>query len=352
MTTRAMNPLDPNSFKHRFSFVNGITYHYVDEGKEDSDSIILLHGFPDLWYGWRYQIPHLVSKGYRVIVPDLRGYGQTEAPKCPPNDLHIYGFKNVCKDLTELMSQLKIKSSIFIGHDWGGFLAWRMCIHHPERVKAVLEVNVRFSLQHLHPLHAPKRELYCTRISGRNSSESAIPSLFVAPEGRDRIRQQCSKSEAYLKAVFRSSQPEDYVQLFDGKNMMGNLVDGLQRSPLISQQELDYYAAQYKNHGFHGGLNWYKTRKVNYQDEKGARKQIHNQALMITVGKDLHIPPSMSNNMHKFCKDLTVKHIEDAGHWVMIEKPQQLHEYLDEFLENVKNKELNAADRKGRKARL
>ncbi|CAG8749564.1 27625_t:CDS:2, partial [Dentiscutata erythropus] len=77
MKTSRMDPQASNSFRHRFTFVNGITYHYVDEGEERNDAIILCHGFPDLWYGWRYQIPFLVSKGFRVIVPDLRGYGQT-----------------------------------------------------------------------------------------------------------------------------------------------------------------------------------------------------------------------------------------------------------------------------------
>ncbi|CAJ0847880.1 6995_t:CDS:2, partial [Entrophospora sp. SA101] len=113
---KRLDPLNPESFKHKFSFVNGITYHYVDEGEEilKKEVIFLCHGFPDLWYGWRYQIPFLVSKGYRVIVPDLRGCGQTEAPHCPPNDLHQYGFKNICKDMTELMNQLNIPKAIFL----------------------------------------------------------------------------------------------------------------------------------------------------------------------------------------------------------------------------------------------
>ncbi|RHZ48817.1 hypothetical protein Glove_541g43 [Diversispora epigaea] len=327
-SSQRMNPQEPNSFKHKFSFVNGITYHYVDEGEEGNDVIILLHGFPDLWYGWRYQIPYLVSKGYRVIAPDLRGYGQTDAPRCPPNDLLQYGSKNVSKDIKELMDQLKVKKAIIFGHDWGGFLAWRLCIHYPERVKAIVSV--------------------CTPYIPPNDNYISLESVAeILPNLQYQVYLSHPKAEIELdgniercfKAILRTSTVEDHIKLFDGKSMMGHVIDGVEKSDLISQKELDYYVAQYKTHGFHGGLNWYKTRKVNFQDEKGTRKQIHHPALMVTAGKDLHIHPSTTKNMHKFCKDLSIKNIENSGHWVMLEQANQLHEYLDEFLEYVKNHE-------------
>ncbi|CAG8779826.1 18874_t:CDS:2, partial [Acaulospora morrowiae] len=176
---------------------------------------------------------------------------------CPPNDLHMYGFKNVCKDLKELMDQLKIKSSVFIGHDWGGYLAWRMCIHHPERVKAVISICTPYT---------PPNENYIALESVAEILPNLQYQVYLShPKAEIELD---SKPEEYLKAVLRSSQPGDQIQLFDGKNMMGSIIDGLHRSPIISQQELDYYVTHYKSGGFHGGLNWYKTRKVNYQDEK------------------------------------------------------------------------------------
>ncbi|CAJ0904569.1 11324_t:CDS:10 [Entrophospora sp. SA101] len=280
---KRLDPLNPESFKHKFSFVNGITYHYVDEGEEilKKEVIFLCHGFPDLWYGWRYQIPFLVSKGYRVIVPDLRGCGQTEAPHCPPNDLHQYGFKNICKDMTELMNQLNIPKAIFLGHDWGGFLAWRMCIHYPDRVRAVISICTPYT---------PPRENYIKI----ESIAELLPNLSY-------------QTELFLKSIFRSSKHEHHVVLFDGNSMLGDAVHDVPRSSIISQKELDYYVRQYKSNGFHGGLNYYKTRKVNFQDEKGTRKQINHPSLMITVGKDLALPPSMAKGMNKFCINLTVK---------------------------------------------
>ncbi|RIA83416.1 Alpha/Beta hydrolase protein [Glomus cerebriforme] len=329
-----MDPQEPNSFRHRFTYVNGIVYHFVDQGEGHDNVIILCHGFPDLWYGWRYQIPFLVSKGYRVIAPDLRGFGQTEAPHCPPNDIHQYGFKNICKDLSEIMNQLNFKKAIFMGHDWGGFVGWRMCIHYPEKVRAVISLSTPY---------VPPTEHYLNI----ESVAELLPNLqyqvyFTHPKAEIEFD---SNPELFFKAILRSSKKEDRVEMFDGNSMLGIVPSNLEKSPMITDKELDYYVSQYKARGFHGGLNYYKTRKVNFQDEKGARKQIHHPALMVTLGGDTFIPPSMTRNMHKYCKDLTIKIIPDSSHWVMFENAQKLHEIIEPFLDSIPQKELQNTEK-------
>ncbi|RUS15895.1 Alpha/Beta hydrolase protein [Endogone sp. FLAS-F59071] len=113
-----MDPLNPESFTHKKAFVNGINLHYIDEGRDVNGVLILCHGFPDLWYGWRYQIKFLVQKGFQVLVPDLRGFGQSDAPRCPPNSFSAYSWKTIVTDLRDLMDALSIPRAIFIGHDW------------------------------------------------------------------------------------------------------------------------------------------------------------------------------------------------------------------------------------------
>ncbi|CAG8555109.1 5070_t:CDS:2 [Gigaspora margarita] len=246
-----MDPQDPNSFRHRFSFVNGITYH---EGEERNEAIVLCHGFPDLWYGWRYQIPFLVSKGYRVIVPDIRGYGQTEAPRCPPNSLHQYGYKNICKDLKEIMDQLKIQKAIFLGHDWGGAVAWRMCIHYPERVHAVISVCT--------PYFPPNDTFISAEALGEIFPNLQYQTYLSHPKAEIELD---NEMESFFKRIYRTSKRKDLVKIFDGKSMTGVADEGIERSSLMTQ-----------------------------------------------------------------------KHIEEAGHWVMVEQTNQLHEYIEEFLENLK----------------
>ncbi|CAG8815556.1 6112_t:CDS:2, partial [Racocetra persica] len=221
------------------------------------------------WYGWRYQIPFLVSKGFRVIAPDLRGYGQTEAPRCPPNSLHQYGFKNICKDLKEIMDQLKIKKAIFIGHDWGSVVVWRMCLYYPERVRAVISLCIPYT---------PPNDTYLSIESIVEIYPQFKYHIYLShPKAEIELN---SNPETFFKIVYRTSKPDDRRKIFDGNSMTGIAIEGIERSPLISQKELDYYVSQYQINGFHGGLNWYKTKKINFQDEKGARKQIDHQALM------------------------------------------------------------------------
>ncbi|KAJ1931488.1 hypothetical protein EC988_009771, partial [Linderina pennispora] len=136
----SMDPLDPASFRHRFARVNGINLHYVDEGSGPK-TIICVHGFPDLWYGWRYQIPYLVKLGYRVIVPDVRGYGQTDAPAGIAN----YTSKTIVKDLVGLLDFLNIRDAVWVGHDWGAWMVWRAALWHPERVRAVAAYCVSYT---------------------------------------------------------------------------------------------------------------------------------------------------------------------------------------------------------------
>ncbi|CAG8586033.1 7553_t:CDS:2 [Paraglomus occultum] len=329
---RKLDPLLPRSFRHKYSFINGITYHYVDEGPELAQTLVLCHGFPDLWYGWRYQIPFLVDKGYRVIVPDLRGYGETEAPYCPPNDIREYGAKNVCKDLTELLNQIKVQKAIFIGHDWGGHIAWRMAIFHPDRVISVIgQVCIGICCPYVPPQE--------TFLSPEAIAE-IIPSLayqvyFAHPKAEIELD---TNIELFFKAIYRKH--EDHIKLYDGKSLLGPIGEThIEDSSLLSKQELNYIIEQYKKGGFHGPLNWYKVRSVNFQDEKGARKHVTIPCLGIVAMNDPYIVPEMSKEMPKYFTSLTMKYVEGSGHWILLEHADKVNELLGEFLDKVKAKD-------------
>ncbi|MFC7557235.1 alpha/beta fold hydrolase [Pseudoroseomonas wenyumeiae] len=100
-------------------------------------AVVLLHGFPGLAFTWRHQIPALAAAGYRVIVPDLRGYGRSDAPKA----IEDYDIAHLTGDLVGLLDTLGIEKAIFMGHDWGGLLAWQMALLHAGRVAGVIGVN-------------------------------------------------------------------------------------------------------------------------------------------------------------------------------------------------------------------
>lgn len=118
----------------KFIKANGITLHYIEQG--EGELVILLHGFPDFWFSWRKQIPEL-SKHYRVVAPDMRGYNLSEKPPLKSD----YNIKILAKDIEQLILNLGEKKAVVIGHDWGGIVAWAVASLHPEVVKKLIIIN-------------------------------------------------------------------------------------------------------------------------------------------------------------------------------------------------------------------
>ncbi|OZJ02659.1 hypothetical protein BZG36_04774 [Bifiguratus adelaidae] len=327
----------PESFNHQSANVNGIRLHYVDEGPKDGEPLLLIHGFPDLWYGWRYQIPFLAYKGYRVIVPDSRGYGQTSAPHVPPHDLSLYGYKNLCKDMVDLLDVLEIPKVTLIGHDWGGMYVWRMALYYPDRVKAIASYCTPY---------IPPNPVYLDI----DETIKRLPSLAYQKYFATTEAELEFDSDPYLffKLIHRTSKADDRISKSGGDRprsmpsfpvlpALANVE--VPRSKLLSEKELQYYADQYLQRGFNGGLNYYKTRKVNYDDELALTEhKIKVPCMMVTAGNDIALRPEMAKGMGKFIPDLTMRHVEDSGHWILVEEKELANQYLGEFLEDLKKK--------------
>ena len=126
--------------EHRTVNVNGINMHIAEKGQ--GPVILFIHGFPELWYTWRHQIIALASQGYRAVAPDLRGFGDTDAP---PSITSYTGF-HVVGDLIALLDAVAPdQDKVFVvGHDWGARIAWFLCLFRPDRVKALFNISVVF----------------------------------------------------------------------------------------------------------------------------------------------------------------------------------------------------------------
>ncbi len=121
--------------KSNFISVNGINLHYMEEGT--GELVILLHGFPEFWYGWKNQIP-VLSKIYRVVAPDMRGYNLSDKP----TNVSDYKIEILAKDIAELVKALGEEKAIIVGHDWGAAVAWAVTSLFPEVVSKVAVLNV------------------------------------------------------------------------------------------------------------------------------------------------------------------------------------------------------------------
>ena len=124
--------------ENEFIATNGIRLHVVQAGPSDGNLVILLHGFPEFWYGWRNQIQPLAEAGFRVWVPDQRGYNLSDKPK----GVNAYHIDTLACDIIGLIDASERDKANIIGHDWGAAVAWHLAIHYPERVEKLGILNV------------------------------------------------------------------------------------------------------------------------------------------------------------------------------------------------------------------
>jgi pimeloyl-ACP methyl ester carboxylesterase len=135
MTTTSMLPDVGIELREGYAEVGDVSLHYVEAG--DGPLIVLLHGFPEFWFGWRRQIKPLAEAGFRVVAPDTRGYNLSSKPQW----FEAYGVDLLAADVAGLIGEVGEKSALVVGHDWGGSIAWTTAINHPEVVDRLAILN-------------------------------------------------------------------------------------------------------------------------------------------------------------------------------------------------------------------
>jgi len=316
--------------QHKYAQVNGINMHYVEEGPETGEVLVLVHGFPEFWYCWHHQISFLANEGYRLIVPDMRGFGETSAP----TDNDSYSMKNLCKDLEGLLDHVGVRQAIFIGHDWGGVAVWRMALWHPDRVRGVIGVCTPYRPRS--PTYVP------LEVIAEKNPVFAYQIYFNKEDGKVANDEFTANVPRFVSWFFRTTRPEDRI----GKFMAaGFMEDGLfksfpenpPRSPLFSDEEYNKYVENFSRTGFRGGLRWYTTTHINWHQEEEAKLQttIPHPSLMVTAGRDVVLTPKLSEGMEAHIPNLKRAHIEETGHWITHEQPDRLNQIFIEWLRTL-----------------
>ncbi|SPN98504.1 related to epoxide hydrolase [Cephalotrichum gorgonifer] len=325
-------PNDPRIQRVSVPNIRGNTYTYLlftpPTGAPPVDTVVLLHGFPDLSLGWRYQIPALLALNLRVVVPDNLGYGRTDSP----HDVSDYSLKNLADDTVAVAAAAIGKDVPFIlgGHDWGAGVAWRVALWHPQLVKAIFCACVPF---------APPREGPAMEDIIR---AGALPNFkyqlqFIGPDVEREIRGK-EKIRQFLSAIFGGRDEQgnpgftvDVGAHFDRLEKMG-------ASPLVTEEELEYYVDEMARNGMRGPLNWYRASRANLEDEQALLKKgpeavrIKVPTLFIAASKDSALPPSMAAGMGKCVDNLTMVEV-DASHWVLWQKVEEVNGHLKAWLE-------------------
>ena len=289
--------------------LNGIELHVVDEGA--GPLVVLCHGFPELAFSWRHQLPALASEGYRVVAPDMRGFGQSSRPA----DVEAYDVVSLCGDMTGLLDALGEDSAIFVGHDWGASLVWSLAVLEPARVRAVAGLSVPFVPR------APARPIPIMR---RHLGEDFYIVWFQEPELADEalardVRRTLTTSRQWTAA---------WAQEVDSVPKL---------APWLSEDELAVYVRAFERTGFSGGLNWYRNIDRNWElTESVAKRHVVQPALFLTGELDPVRGFMPAAAMQGWVDDLRAEVVvPGAGHWVQQQAPDAVNAALLEFLASL-----------------
>jgi pimeloyl-ACP methyl ester carboxylesterase len=308
----------------------------VDVGGE-GPPVILAHGFPELAYSWRRQVPALIEAGYRVAVPDQRGYGRSDRPEA----IEDYDVLALSGDLLAVLDDLGEESAVFVGHDWGSLVVWQLALLAPERVRAVVGMSVPFLPRSPMPTIELMRQLYADRFFYIVYFQQ--PGVADAELSGDPARTMRRMLAGVTPGEF---SPADLEAL--GANDESGFIDRLPEPKglpgWLSQDELDFYIAEFTRTGFTGGLNWYRNMDRNWHLTEGvADAHVTCPSLFITGSLDPVRSFAPADPGLAWLDDHRGNVvIEGAGHWVQQERPSEVNAALLGFLDDT-------ADRKAPK---
>ena len=283
-----------NDLDQRQVRTNQIRLHVIQAGPEDGGLVILLHGFPEFWWGWRQQITPLAEAGYRVIVPDQRGYNESDKPQ----GVAAYRLDELAADIVGLIQDYRREKAAIIGHDWGGVVAWALAIWHPERVERLGILNVP------HPA-VMKRTLL-------RSTEQKIRSLYAL----------FFQLPFLPEAVLRNNNWELLEKVLRDSSEPGT----------FSDRDLELYRqAWWRQGAFTSMLNWYRA-VVRFPPRLPSEARVHVPTLMIWGVHDVALSRKMAQASIELCDRGQLVLFEDATHWVQHERPEKVNRLLIQFL--------------------
>jgi pimeloyl-ACP methyl ester carboxylesterase len=286
-------------------------------------AVVLCHGFPELAYSWRHQIPALAGAGLRVIAPDQRGYGGSDAPE----PIEAYDLEHLTGDLVALLDALGIERAVFAGHDWGGFVAWAMPVLHLERTAGVIGVNTPYipfpTTDFLRQLFGDDEKLYILWFQQPGVAEGVLdrhPRLVF----EKMMRRGVPSRGGMLRAVKEGRDANRFRRL-ETIEPIG--------PPMLTDAEIDVYTRAFAARGFRGPINWYRNVDRNQRmfPEIGMRR-LEMPCLMVTAEWDAALPPDLAGGMPALCSDLEMHMISQCGHWTQQDKPAELNALLTGWL--------------------
>jgi pimeloyl-ACP methyl ester carboxylesterase len=320
--------------RHRNIQTNGIQMHIAEAG--EGPVVLLCHGFPELWYSWRHQLPALAAAGFHAVAPDMRGYGRTDAP---PN-VESYTILHLVGDMVGVLDALGAKNAVIVGHDWGSLVAWSAAQLRPDRFRGVVGMSVPF---------VPRAPMPPTRLMKVMAGERFMYILYFQEPGKAEAELEAD-TERSLRMILYSasgSVPSDHAWNFElpkNAGFLTGMTDPPELPAWLTPDDLSVYADEFARTGFRGGLNWYRNFDRNWeltaawQDAKVTIPSAFVGGLrdMVVTGPGGTEEGPMVKALPSYVTDLRSKTlIAGAGHWNQQEKPAETNAALLEFLKQL-----------------
>ena len=314
----------------KFSFIetNGIKMRLAEMG--EGPLVLLAHGWPESWYSWRHQIVGLSEAGFRVIAPEMRGYGKTDAP----SEIDQYDMNHLTADMVGILDVLGEATATIVGHDWGAPVATYSALFYPERftklvimsvpysgkqdqnpiegMKAVLQDNFFYILYHNEPNGVAEKEY------DQNPKE-LISKFYQSPDSSRKPPEVSDPKRSAGGFLPRIGQPEGLPDWF-------------------TQGDLDYVVGQFKESGFRGGVNYYRNIERNWELTKDLKNHnIEVPTIFLAGSEDMVIGganrEALQDSMKEFIpllEDVII--LPNIGHWVQQEAAEETNNILIDFI--------------------
>ncbi|MFK4729640.1 alpha/beta hydrolase [Agromyces mediolanus] len=300
--------------------VNGVELEVFEAGRENAGRpLVLCHGWPELAYSWRFQIPALVEAGYHVIAPNQRGYGASPRP----SEVTEYGIAQLSGDLVGLLDHFGYDDAVFIGHDWGAAVVWGLTLLHPDRVSGVIALSMPYLdrgeqpwIEFLEELVGP--DDYFVHF---NRQPGVADAVFDA------------NADRFLRNLYRKNEPPVAPQ--PGMPLIAlATADAPRGEPLMDDRDLAVFVSAFEESGFTGGINWYRNLDRNWHLLADVEPVIQQPALMIYGDRDT---VQRAPRLAQFVPNVEVVSL-DSGHWIQEERPEEVTRAMLDWLQRQESR--------------
>jgi pimeloyl-ACP methyl ester carboxylesterase len=292
--------VESKGIQHATVSANGLGFHVATCGAGQRLALCL-HGFPECWYSWRYQLPLLARLGYLAWAPDLRGYGASERPQ----RMAEYDIERLMYDVAGLIDASGARSTVLLAHDWGGIIAWYFAMRRIRPLQRLVIMNA----PHPAPMEQALRH-WRQRLRSWYALLFQVPWL---PEALLRARKYRAIGEAFRSmAVDKGRFPEEVLEVYRTAAAQPGALTAM----------INYYRALIRGRGAQ------RQRALGYPI-------IDTPTLIIWGDHDRALGKETVQGTETFVRDLTVRYLSNVSHWVQQEAPERVNEIVEEWLGGV-----------------